>query len=97
VLDKPIFVCYTVYTMREQRNIMEIDVYTHTALALATMGACYAWGRYLTRMEILSDIIGAMLDRLEADGFVETRLDKDGEKSLIPISEIKSEKSEISA
>ena len=76
---------------------MEIDVYTHTALALATMGACYAWGRYLTKMEILSDMVGTMLDRLEEDGFLATELDKDGEKSLIPISEIKSEKSEISA
>ncbi len=68
---------------------MEIDVYTHTALALATMGACYAWGRYLTKMEILSDMVGTMLDRLEEDGFLATELDKDGEKSLIPISKIK--------
>jgi hypothetical protein len=29
-----------------------------------------------------------MLDRLEKDGFVRTITDKDGEKELVPISEI---------
>jgi len=76
---------------------MEIDVYTHTVLALASMGACYAWGRHLAKMEILSDIIGNMLDKLEEDGFIKTKLDKDGEKSLILISEIKNKEIEESS
>tara|TARA_R110000796_G_scaffold7266_8_gene25062 strand:- start:300 stop:530 length:231 start_codon:yes stop_codon:yes gene_type:complete len=76
---------------------MELNMYTHTLLALASMAGCYCWGRYLTKFEILNDVIVSMLDRLESDGYIKTKRDKNGEKSLIRISEIKSEKSEISA
>jgi|TARA_R110000782_G_scaffold42411_2_gene96489 hypothetical protein len=76
---------------------MELNMYTHTLLALTFMAGCYCWGRYLTKFEILNDVIVSMLDRLESDGYIKTKRDKNGEKSLIRISEIKSEKSEISA
>ena len=33
-------------------------------------------------------IISKMLDKLESDGFIYTTTDKDGEKELIPISEV---------
>ena len=29
-----------------------------------------------------------MLDKLEADGFIYTTIDKDGDKELIPVSEV---------
>ena len=65
-----------------------MDVMTHTLLAGMAMGACYWWGRYLSKNEILEGVVGTMLDRLEKDGFVRTITDKDGEKELVPISEI---------
>ena len=33
-------------------------------------------------------VIGSMLDTLEKEGFVATVLDKDGDKELVPISEL---------
>ena len=65
-----------------------MDVYIHTVIAVVFMGACYLWGRYLTKHEMMNGIITAMLDTLEDDGFIRTEEDEDGEKSIIPISEI---------
>jgi hypothetical protein len=65
-----------------------MEIYTHTALAMVSMAGCYVWGRYFAKSEILESIVGTMLDRLEKDGFVRTIRDKDGEKELVPISEI---------
>tara|TARA_B100001123_G_scaffold432121_1_gene554626 strand:- start:702 stop:872 length:171 start_codon:yes stop_codon:yes gene_type:complete len=53
------------------------------------MIATYIWGRYGTKKEILEDVISSMLDTLEKDGFIKTEIDENGEKELIPISEIK--------
>jgi DNA-binding MarR family transcriptional regulator len=55
---------------------------------MVSMVGCYVWGRYFAKSEILESIVGTMLDRLEKDGFVRTITDKDGEKELVPISEI---------
>ena len=33
-------------------------------------------------------IVSGLLDKLESDGFIHTKLDKDGDKELILISEI---------
>ena len=65
-----------------------MEIYTHTALAMVSMVGCYVWGRYFAKSEILESIVGTMLDRLEKDGVVRTITDKDGEKELVPISEI---------
>ena len=66
---------------------MVMDVYLHTALAMGAIGAAYFAGNYFRNPKI-EDIVGAMLDTLEKEGFVETSLDKDGDKELIPISEL---------
>mgnify|MGYP003985663887 FL=1 len=65
-----------------------MDVYTHTVIAVVFMGACYLWGKYLTKLEILDGIVTTMLDTLENEGFIRTEEDEDGEKCLVPISEI---------
>ena len=64
-----------------------MDVYLHTALAMGAIGAAYFAGNYFRNPKI-EDIVGAMLDTLEKEGFVETSLDKDGDKELVPISEL---------
>ena len=66
---------------------MIMDVYLHTALAMGAIGAAYFAGNYFRNPKI-EDIVGAMLDTLEKEGFVETSLDKDGDKELVPISEL---------
>ena len=65
-----------------------MDVMTHILLAGIAMGACYWWGRYLAKNEILEGVVETMLDRLEKDGFIRTVEGKDGDMELVPISEI---------
>jgi len=64
-----------------------MDVYLHTSLAMGAIIAAYYAGGYFSKVNV-ENIIGAMLDTLEKEGFVETSLDKDGDKELIPISEL---------
>lgn len=68
---------------------VRMDVYLHTVITFCFMVATYIWGRYGTKKEILEDVISSMLDSLEKDGFIKTEIDENGEKELIPISEIK--------
>ena len=67
---------------------MEIDVYTHTAVAIACLVGCYYWGRLLAKREILSEVVDTTLEKLEKEGFVRMEIDEDGDKSLVLISEI---------
>tara|TARA_E500000318_G_scaffold92240_1_gene90775 strand:+ start:278 stop:511 length:234 start_codon:yes stop_codon:yes gene_type:complete len=67
---------------------MEIDVYTHTVIAIACLAGCYYWGRLLAKREILSEVVDTTLEKLEKEGFVRMEIDEDGDKSLVPISEI---------
>jgi hypothetical protein len=63
-----------------------MDATTHTLLAMASMLGAYAWGRYLTVS--IADVVGSMLDRLEEDGYVATKVDKNGDKELILIRDV---------
>ena len=64
-----------------------MDVYLHTALSIGAIAAAYYAGTYFAKPEV-EDIVGSMLDTLESEGFVATSLDKDGDKELVPISEL---------
>jgi hypothetical protein len=64
-----------------------MDVYLHTALAMGAIGAAYFAGNYFATGKV-ENIVESMLDTLEKEGFVETSVDKDGDKELIPISEL---------
>ena len=64
---------------------MEIDVYTHTAIAIACLAGCYYWGRLLAKREILSEVVDTTLEKLEKEGFVRMEIDEDGDLSLIHI------------
>jgi len=66
---------------------MVMDVYLHTALAMGAIGAAYYAGHYFSTANV-ENIVGSMLETLEKEGFVETSLDKDGDKELVPISEL---------
>ncbi len=66
---------------------MIMDVYLHTFLAMGAIGAAYYAGGYFSKTNI-KNIIGSMLETLEKEGFIATSMDKDGDKELIPISEL---------
>ena len=56
-----------------------------TTIVLATF---YYAGRYLAKRSLVEDVIINLLENLEKDGLIATRTDKDGEKEIIPISDI---------
>ena len=56
-----------------------------TTIVLATF---YYAGRYLAKRSLVEDVIETVLNSLEKDGLIETKTDKDGEKEIIPISDV---------
>ena len=65
-----------------------MDPILHTLIATGCMGGCYYAGHFLATKKMFEPIISKMLEKLEEDGFIYTTTDKDGDKELIPISEI---------
>ena len=65
-----------------------MDPILHTIIALGCMAGCYYVGHFLAKKRSFEPIVSGLLSKLEADGFIYTKLDKDGDKELIPISEI---------
>ena len=65
-----------------------MDAITHTLLAVVCMAGCYFWGRYLSKMDILENVGDTMFRTLEKQDFIRTVEDENGDKELIPISEI---------
>ena len=63
-----------------------MDAMTHTLLAVGCMAACYFWGRYLSKREILEDVIEKMLMSLEEGGFIKIEEDENGEKELVKVA-----------
>ena len=68
-----------------------MDIVTHTCLALGCMAGCYFWGRYLAKREVLEKVIEKTLMSLDEGGFIKTVEDENGDKELVPISEILAE------
>ena len=52
------------------------------------MVSCYYAAYFLAKKNSFEPIVSGLLDKLESDGFIHTKLDKDGDKELILISEI---------
>ena len=65
-----------------------MDTLTHTLIAVGLLATSYYLGAYLKSKSVFDDIVGSMFDKLEKDGFIVTKLDKDGDKELIPINEV---------
>ena len=65
-----------------------MDPILHTIIALGCMVGCYYVGHYFAVKKSFEPIVVGLLDKLEADGYIYTTTDKDGEKELIPISEV---------
>jgi hypothetical protein len=65
-----------------------MDMILHTAIAMGCMAGFYYLGRILAKKYWLDNIVSGLLEKLENDGFIHTVTDKDGEKEIIPISEL---------
>ena len=65
-----------------------MDPTIHTIIAVGSLFGAYHLGKFLTHRSLFDEIASKMLEKLENDGFIAVKKDKDGEKDLIPISEI---------
>ena len=68
-----------------------MDPIIHTIILVASLFGAYHLGRFLYKREggDVDDIISAIFEKLERDGFVAVEKDEaSGEKELIPISEV---------
>jgi len=69
-----------------------MDAYIHTMIATGSLAAAYYFGKYFEKhifgKEIIENAVGTILESLEKDGFIATGFDKDGDKELIPVSEL---------
>ncbi|MAJ66501.1 MAG: hypothetical protein CMI76_04385 [Candidatus Pelagibacter sp.] len=65
-----------------------MDVYTHTIIATSAIAVAYSLGRYVQNNTLHEKVVGWVLEKLEKDGFIQTKTDEDGDKELIKISEI---------
>ena len=60
----------------------------HTVLAVGCMLGSFYLGRYLAEKECFEPICGGLLEKLDADGLIYTITDDDGQKELVPVSEV---------
>ena len=60
----------------------------HTLLAVGCMLGSFYLGKYLAEKECFEPICGGLLDKLDAGGLIYTVTDEDGQKELIPVSEV---------
>ena len=74
--------------MKDYRGIGNGNRCLYAHCCCDNLVGCYYWGRHFAKHEILSEVVGTMLETLEKDGFVKMVIDEDGDKSLVPISEI---------
>ena len=72
-----------------------MDVFTHTLLAVGSLVCFFFAGEYLAKKKITEnlaeDMVDATITMLERDGLIRVETDKDGEKEIVPISEIVTE------
>ena len=66
---------------------MIMDVYLHTALAMGAIGAAYFAGNYFRNPKI-EDVVESVLETLESEGYIKTKMDKDGDKELVLIEDV---------
>ena len=69
-----------------------MDVLTHTILAVGSLVCFFFAGHYLGGKKVAENLAENMVDAtitmLEKDGLIRIETAKDGEKEIVPISEI---------
>jgi len=61
-----------------------MDSLTHTIIAVGCMAATYFWGRYTQRQSV-EETAETLINMLEDDGYVKTKTDKNGDKTLVRV------------
>ena len=62
--------------------------YIHTIIATGCIAGAYYIGKYVSGHNMIENTVASLLESLEKDGFIATGFDKDGDKELIPVSEL---------
>ena len=65
-----------------------MDATFHTLIAIGCLMTSFYVGAFFAKRGLLDKIVCHVLDSLESEGFIMTEKDKDGEKELIPVSEL---------
>ena len=65
-----------------------IEITYAIAISFVGMGAAYYMGRYSNQKD-MEQIAGNLIEILEKDGYIKTVLDKNGDKELVKIDEIR--------
>mgnify|MGYP003676447304 FL=1 len=69
-----------------------MDIYIHTLISVGSLLAFFFAGEYFgkksTTRDLAEDMVEHTLNMLERDGLIRTETDKDGEREIVPISEI---------
>ena len=65
-----------------------IEITYAIAISFVGMGAAYYMGRYSNQKDMES-LAGSLIEILERDGYVKTITDKNGDKELVKIDEIR--------
>ncbi len=65
-----------------------MDPILHAVIALGCMIGCFYLGKFLAARECVEPMVGSLLEKLESEGYICTATDKDGDKELIPVSEV---------
>ena len=65
-----------------------MDTYIYAIIATGCLATAYYIGKYVSDKDMVENILASFLESLEKDGFIATARDKDGDKELIPVSEL---------
>ena len=72
-----------------------MDAFIHTLLSVGSLAGFFFVGEYFGKKRLpenlAEDMVEHTLDALERDGLIRIETDKDGEKEIVPISEIVTE------
>ena len=65
-----------------------MDATLHTLITVGSLALFYFLGKNFGKRAITEEAVDYVLHMLEKDGFIRTAIDKDGDKELVPISQI---------
>tara|TARA_B100001769_G_scaffold60131_1_gene44186 strand:- start:731 stop:970 length:240 start_codon:yes stop_codon:yes gene_type:complete len=69
-----------------------MDILTHTVLAVGSLVCFFFFGEWFGKKKgtenLAEDMVDATITMLERDGLIRIETDKDGEKEIVPISQI---------
>jgi len=63
---------------------MELTALTHALLAVSCMLATYMWGYHLAVKELSISVVDQVMNELEDNGIIKTKIDGDDKVLLVP-------------